>query len=108
MYKNAKGTIGNFTLGEEVTGFAYVDIYYKSGVVRMYPADYSTVILCANAFNPDGSLDVEGASLSFSGKAATFTKAHHKLFYMRNGYAVYDHYTEVHQNLAVVLVLGYK
>ena len=108
LYKNAKGTIGNFTLGEEVTGFAYVDIYYKSGVVRMYPADYSTVILCANSFNPDGSLDVEGASLSFSGKAATFTKAHHKLFYMRNGYAVYDHYTEVHQNLAVVLVLGYK
>lgn len=108
LYKNAKGTIGNFTLGEEVTGFAYVDIYYKSGVVRMYPAAYSTVILCANSFNPDGSLDVEGASLSFSGKAATFTKAHHKLFYMRNGYAVFDHYTEVHQNLAVVLVLGYK
>ena len=108
MYKNTKGTIGNFTLGEAVTGFAYVDIYYKSGVVRMCPAVYSTVALCANSFNPDGSLDVEGASLSFSGKAATFTKAHHKLFYTKNGYAAFDHYTEVHQNLAVVLVLGYK
>lgn len=108
LYKNPKGTIGNFTLGEAVTGFTYVDIYYKSGVVRMYPAAYSTVVLCANSFNPDGSLDVEGAALSFSGKAATFTNERHKLFYIRNGYAVFDSYTEVHPNLGVVLVLGYK
>lgn len=74
----------------------------------MYPADYLTVVLSANAFNKDGSLDVEGAYLSFSGKAATFTNANHKLFYKTNGYATFDHYAEVHQHLAVVLVLGYK
>lgn len=108
MYKNAKGTIRNFVLSEAVTGFAYVDIYYKSGVVRMYPADYVTVVLSANSFNADGSLDVEGAYLSFSEKAATFTNANHKLFYKTNGYATFDNYAEVHQNLAVVLVLGYK
>ena len=108
LYKNAKGTTTNFVLSEAVTDFEYVDIYYRSGVVRMYPADYVTVVLSANAFNKDGSLDVEGAYLSFSGKAATFTNANHKLFYKSNGYATFDHYSEVHQHLAVVLVLGYK
>lgn len=108
LYKNAKGTTTNFVLSESVTDFEYIDIYYKSGVVRMYPADYVTVVLSANAFNKDGSLDVEGAYLSFSGKAATFTNANHKLFYKSNGYATFDNYSEVHQHLAVVLVLGYK
>lgn len=108
LYKNTKGTTTNFVLSEAVTDFEYVDIYYKSGVVRMYPADYVTVVLSANAFNKDTSLDVEGAHLSFSEKAATFTNANHKLFYETNGYATFDNYAEVHQNLAVVLVLGYK
>lgn len=108
LYKNTKGTTTNFVLSEAVTDFEYVDIYYKSGVVRMYPADYVTVVLSANAFNKDTSLDVEGAYLSFSEKAATFTNANHKLFYKTNGYATFDNYAEVHQNLAVVLVLGYK
>ena len=108
LYKNAKGTTTNFVLSESVTDFECIDIYYKSGVVRMYPADYVTVVLSANAFNKDGSLDVEGAYLSFSGKAATFTNANHKLFYKSNGYATFDNYSEVHQHLAVVLVLGYK
>ena len=108
LYKNTKGTTTNFVLSEAVTDFEYVDIYYKSGVVRMYPADYVTVALSANSFNEDWSLDVEGAYLSFSGKAATFTNANHKLFYESNGYAKFDHYSEVHQHLAVVLVLGYK
>lgn len=95
-------------LSEAVTDFEYVDIYYKSGVVRMYPADYVTVVLCENAFNKDTSLDVAGTHLSFSGKAATFTNANHKLFYKSNGYATFDNYAGVHPNLAVVLVLGYK
>ena len=72
LYKNTEGTIKNFTLGEAVTGFAYVDIYYKSGVVRMYPASYSTVALHANSCNDDGSLDIKSVSLSLSGKSATF------------------------------------
>ena len=108
MYKNAKGTTTNFVLSESVTDFECIDIYYKSGVVRMYPADYVTVALSENAFNKDGSLDVGGAYLSFSGKAATFTNANHKLFYKSNGYATFDNYAGVHPNLAVVLVLGYK
>ena len=108
LYKNTKGTTTNFVLSEAVTDFEYVDIYYKSGVVRMYPADYVTVVLSANSFNKDTSLDVEGAYLSFSGKAATFTNANHNLFYKTNGYATFDRYGEVHPHLAVVLVLGYK
>lgn len=108
MYKNTKGTTTNFVLSEAVTDFEYVDIYYKSGVVRMYPADYVTVVLSANSFSKDTSLDVEGAYLSFSEKSATFTNANHKLFYKTNGYATFDNYAEVHQNLAVILVLGYK
>lgn len=108
LYKNTKGTTTNFVLSEAATDFEYIDIYYKSGVVRMYPADYVNVVLSANSFNKDGSLDVEGAYLSFSGKAATFTNANHNLFYKTNGYATFDRYGEVHPYLAVVLVLGYK
>lgn len=108
LYKNTEGTIENFTLGEAVTGFAYVDIYYKSGVVRMYPASYSTVALHANSCNDDGSLDIKSVSLSLSGKSATFKNGYHKLFYTRDGWAAFDSYKQVHPDLAVVLVAGYK
>ena len=108
LCKNTEGTIENFTLGEAETGFAYVDIYYKSGVVRMYPVSYSTVALHANSCNDDGSLDIKSVSLSLSGKSATFKNGYHKLFYTRDGWAVFDSYKQVHPDLAVVLVTGYK
>lgn len=108
LYKNTNGTTANFTLSSAVENFAYVDIYYKAGTVRMYPASHSTVDLHSIHSNDDWSQDVESATLSLSGKSATFTNGHHKLLYRSTGQAAWDEYHEVHPNLAVVLVTGYK